>query len=143
VAISTGGVFTCALTSSGAVKCWGANGRGTLGDGTTVNRFAPVAVAGLSSGVGAIATGWDHGCALTISGAATCWGSNASGQLGDGTARGRPYPVAIPAFASLVRARASLSTSALGLGAHTLRAGFGGDASHGSFIGSAPHRVVE
>lgn len=95
VAIATGGQHTCAVTSEGAVKCWGWNRDGQVGDGTTVNRNSPVAVSGLSSNVSAVAAGASHTCALLASGQARCWGSNENGQLGDGTTTRRLTPVAV------------------------------------------------
>jgi alpha-tubulin suppressor-like RCC1 family protein len=75
---------TCALLSTGAVKCWGQNSTGELGDGTRTARSVPVDVVGLSSGVTDLATGGDHTCALLSSGDIKCWGSNNVGQLGSG-----------------------------------------------------------
>jgi len=46
VEVSAGG-STCALLKSKQVKCWGWNGYGELGDGTTTERTTPVFVAGL------------------------------------------------------------------------------------------------
>ena len=95
VAISAGGWHTCALTSAGAVLCWGNNADGELGDGTTVDRLTPVPVAGLSSGVIAISAGFYHTCAITSAGALQCWGSNSSGQVGDGTTVTKLSPVPV------------------------------------------------
>ncbi len=95
VAIATGSEHTCALTTGGAVKCWGWNTYGQLGDNSATTRVTPVNVTGLQSGVTAIAAGLGQTCAVTSGGAATCWGYNYDGELGDGTTTNRAAPVAV------------------------------------------------
>lgn len=102
--ISAGTRHSCAATSAGGVKCWGANYHGALGDGTEDRHFAPVEVSSLSSGVTAVASGHDYSCALLGTGGVKCWGSNASGQLGDGTGVDRLTPVDVIGLRSGVRA---------------------------------------
>ena len=93
-AVSTGRMHTCALAASGAVKCWGFNGVGQLGNGKTLPSSAPVHVDSLSGGVTSISTGLSHNCAATSEGGLKCWGIGSSGQLGDGSpdTQHRPVP---------------------------------------------------
>jgi hypothetical protein len=100
VTAELGILHTCAVTSAGAVKCWGSNFEGQLGDGTTTNRFVPVGVIGLTGGVRAVAAGRYHTCALLFAGGAKCWGRNDEGQIGDGTNDNRLTPADVQGVSS-------------------------------------------
>ncbi len=84
-AIAQGNDFACALRVDGTVTCWGANGgEGRLGDTTDLSSSTPTLVKDVADAV-ALAAGDAHACVVRKSGAVSCWGYNASGQLGDGT----------------------------------------------------------
>jgi len=87
-AIAVGLGHTCALLTKATVQCWGGNSSGQLGNNTLEQSNLPVTVVdevgNILSGVAAIAAGDSHSCALMLSGYVRCWGSNSSGQLGDG-----------------------------------------------------------
>jgi cysteine-rich repeat protein len=97
-AIAAGYVHTCALLEDGAVKCWGGNDDGQLGQGDTLGRGDEPSEMGsnlfaVDLGAGktaiAIAAGGRHTCALLQGGEVKCWGRNATGQLGLGDAMNR------------------------------------------------------
>ena len=84
---------TCVVLSSGPVQCWGHNERGQLGRGTGEDFSAiPMAVDGIASAK-AVAVGASHACAVLAEGSVRCWGSNNSGQLGNGTTTDAATPV--------------------------------------------------
>ena len=83
-AVAVGNSTACAVLTSGALKCWGSNFHGQLGDGTTTDSLTPVQVSGLTSGVASATIGSEHACALTTSGGVQCWGKNYAGQIGNG-----------------------------------------------------------
>jgi alpha-tubulin suppressor-like RCC1 family protein len=95
VAIAAGGYHTCALTDAGAVKCWGANAFGQLGNGNFLDQHTPAQVSGLTTGIAAIAAGSNHTCALTDQGAAYCWGRNSYGELGNNSTGDQNVPVPV------------------------------------------------
>mgnify|MGYP000908988104 CR=1 FL=1 len=93
--LSAGYLHTCALTTKGAVKCWGYNANGQLGDNTTANSLTPVTVYGLTKGVKAVSAAYTGTCAISSKGAAKCWGSNNFGQLGHNSTTNSNKPVTV------------------------------------------------
>ncbi|MEX1112544.1 MAG: hypothetical protein WEC84_03705, partial [Candidatus Andersenbacteria bacterium] len=94
--VSAGGTHTCALKSDGSrVYCWGLGSSGQRGDGSTVStQSSPVEVLGVGgsgtlSDISQVSAGGTHTCALKSDGSRVyCWGSDSSGQLGNGATTG-------------------------------------------------------
>jgi len=91
--IATGAGHTCGVTTTGALKCWGDNSYGQLGDGTTTARRTPTTI--LASGVTGVVTGYAHTCALLSTYEVKCWGDNSSGQLGNAALANSLSPLSV------------------------------------------------
>jgi alpha-tubulin suppressor-like RCC1 family protein len=89
-----GDYFSCSLYTSGALYCWGSNAFGQLGDGTLIDRLAPVAVSNMGGGVTQVSAGSAHTCAIKLN-SVWCWGSNTMAALGKGDCCGAPSNVPV------------------------------------------------
>jgi alpha-tubulin suppressor-like RCC1 family protein len=94
VALSSGFMHTCGITTDGRVLCWGHSSAGQLGDGRTWSNATPVVVSGGHTFT-QVSAGEGHTCALTADSVAYCWGRNERGELGNGTWTGSAVPVAV------------------------------------------------
>jgi alpha-tubulin suppressor-like RCC1 family protein len=97
----------CARKSDDSVWCWGYNGNGQVGDGTSSTHMLPVQVHD-SAGTGylqatQLGLGGNHSCAVLSDTTVSCWGSNGIGELGIGSTTDQPLPSAIPAFSGVTR----------------------------------------
>lgn len=91
--ITAGAYVSCGLEDGGAGWCWGYNGFGAVGDGTTspLVRESPTSIAGAHSFV-SLSAGHMGACGVTTDAEARCWGQNRYGQVGDGTRVDRTVP---------------------------------------------------
>ncbi len=109
VAVATGANHSCAIGTDGALRCWGRNHRGQVGNGT-LDQIVVTPATIFSSGVTKVSAGENHTCAI-VNRVLYCWGDNSVGQLGVGGTNVFPT-VSVP-------------VSVFGGGATAVSAGFG------------------
>jgi len=110
---------TVAVTTTSRLYAWGANGRGQLGDGTTINRSSPVQIGALTSWV-QVSAGSGHTAAIRTDGTLWLWGYNRNGQLGlnvsgnnyNFNAENRSSPTQIGALSNWVQVKAGAQHTA-------------------------------
>ena len=68
---------SCARRADDTLMCWGENPGGILGDGTAIDRSAPVEI---TTNAQTFSIGEAHACAVS-SGAVSCWGSDSEGGV--------------------------------------------------------------
>jgi len=87
--------FAVGIRTNGTLWAWGANGFGTLGNGTQTNRSSPVSVVGGFTDWCQAAAGCIHTLGVRTNGSLWAWGNNSGGKLGDGTTTNRCSPVSV------------------------------------------------
>ncbi len=94
--IASGDAADCFVSTSGSVSCFGDDSYGSVGDGISGDGdIVAVLTQIIPSGVGFVSMGDNFGCARGSSGAVSCWGYNAAGQIGPGggpTGVGQVHP---------------------------------------------------
>jgi len=113
-AVTTTGLHTCALTTTGQARCWGWGTSGQLGNNADTSAGIPVAVLGgfifrtepsvvpaapdpdfYIPGQSFISAGLAHTCGILTNNSAVCWGENENGQLGNGNTTDATAPAAV------------------------------------------------
>jgi len=109
IAVAAGNAHTVALKSDKTVWTWGDNAKGQLGNGNAGgNSNVPVPVSGLTDVI-AIAAGNLHTVAVKSDGTVWAWGSNSTGQLGNGTTTDSNVPVQVSGLAHVIAVAAGSS----------------------------------
>ena len=82
--LSLSNVSSCALTSTGAMKCWGSNAYGQIGTLASNQQKTPIDVPGFTNNISAIAVGDSRMCALTTTGEVKCIGNGVADSNNSG-----------------------------------------------------------
>jgi len=111
LSVSVGMGHGCAIAADGRAWCWGGNEGGQLGAVPDSESSSTTVAVDATASFTAVAAGGAHSCALAKDGAAWCWGSNAEGQLGDGTTTSRARAAAVGGTARFKAIAAGISHS--------------------------------
>jgi alpha-tubulin suppressor-like RCC1 family protein len=105
--VRAGSYHTCGVTTDNAAYCWGWDDYGQVGDGTYTHAVLSPVVVSSDSSFGSVAAGYNHSCAMSLAGAAFCWGSG--DLIGDGTGNSQAAPVPVAGGLTFATTGAALS----------------------------------
>lgn len=92
--ITTGLFQTCGISTDGKAYCWGRNGSGQLGDGTTTMQVEPAAVSA-DIEFAELTIGVDHACGVSSDDDVYCWGNGNAGKLGTRSSENKLTPTKV------------------------------------------------
>ena len=152
--VSVGREHACAVLADESVACWGKNGSGQLGDGTTAGpercQFeifscskAPVSVIGITDAIKVVAGIEGYSCALLKTGHIDCWGYNGAGELGDATTTDSDVPVEVRGITNATSLAAGTSPCAVLAGGRIECWGFNEEGQLGDGTSTGPERCHE
>jgi alpha-tubulin suppressor-like RCC1 family protein len=108
VELALGEEHSCSRSANGEVRCWGANSKGQLGDGSAADQSTPKALYDNINAAALVAGGNTSG-ALTSESTIMTWGDNGGGQCGANSAKFSqldiPYLPNLPSAAALALGR--------------------------------------
>ena len=123
--VAFGWSFGCGLDAQGVAYCWGYNGTGQLGLGTTGGGPFPLAPVQTAERFVSIAAGRGTACGITALGALVCWGRSLIG-IRPTAERGVPTTIAMPAgMGPVVRAFGGVRAAMCAVDASNVHACFG------------------
>ena len=93
--VRVGNTHACGMGTDDEAYCWGDNGFGQLGDGTTDDTNVPVQVVGGPARWTQVSAGTEHTCGISTDSKAYCWGKNDAGELGIGSLDDTVVPVQV------------------------------------------------
>jgi alpha-tubulin suppressor-like RCC1 family protein len=100
--------FTCARQKTGRVLCWGSNSLGELGNGSPNDAPNPSPLLTTVADAIHVWVGYEHACAVRVTGEVVCWGAAGDGQVGSGSV---PPDASIPKPTAVVGASSALEVS--------------------------------
>ncbi len=98
--VSAGGSHCLALRADGTMWAWGANGSGQVGNSIITTQTTPVQIGtlaqlGVTKTWASVTAGNNHSVAIASDGTIWAWGSNSSGQIGQGTTDASAHSVPV------------------------------------------------